>query len=203
MANIEGPESGHLPVALIKALRRKFGTSGEKAVRLLEQQARAQYRPALDLLRERMSFTDALQQATLTNLLENDGLDALIDSYAEGPNPSKARNQPETADTWIDPNTVQAKAVRAMDEIVRSIAATVAPYEAPRLSANKNYNANLELSSLSDEELEQAYNEAVQRAALQMIDPDLFPMESTTITGSLGAEVPEEDEQLVGVTGGK
>lgn len=175
MANIEGPDSGHLPKALIRALRSKFGPSGERAVRLLERQARDQYRPALDLLRERMSFTDALQNATLENLLENTGgLDALIESYAEGPSP-KSKSPDPTGDNWIDPNTVQARAVRAMDEIVRSIASTVAPYEAPRLSANKNYNANLELSALSDEELEKAYNEAVTKAALQMIDPALFP----------------------------
>ena len=174
MANIEGPDSGHLPKALIRALRSKFGSSGERAVRLLERQARDQYRPALDLLRERMSFTDALQSATLENLLETTGgLDALIESYAEDGGKKEKGGREEEA--WIDPNTVQARAVRTMDEIVRSIASTVAPYEAPRLSANKNYNANLELSALSDEELEKAYNEAVTKAALQMIDPTLFP----------------------------
>jgi hypothetical protein len=183
--NIDGPVSAHLPETFIKAVRRRFGKSGEAALRSLEQQARSQFRPALDLLKERMALVDALQQAATEELLANpDGLTALLDSYADTPSItawSKAKNtaaenhQP----LYEAPEDRRARAIRVMDEIVRSIATAILPYQAPRLSANKNMNVTVdaEIAGMSDDDLDKEYKLAVQREALRLVDPGMFENE--------------------------
>ena len=161
-----------LPKNLREALRGRYGSKADQVIKRVEAEAATEMRPAIELLRERMHVVDMLQEVLTEEVLEAEGgLEAINQSYA----PGATATTPGALERM---SRVQRRAleVRGMDQLVQTLATVIAPYETPKLSANANLNAEVDLGTLSDEELEERYQLELKAEAMRLVQAERLKM---------------------------